>query len=135
MRSGEILGLEWERVDFKQDRILLWTLLLSWRVWGVDDAGVCLYHTPSYGRLAQRESTAFTRQGSLVRTQHRPPSCQTLIPSSIPRFYEKIRCAEAVFYFRQCGVKRLDGDGDQIPCEQLCRGVMYAGSVSSLGDP
>jgi len=32
-------------------------------------------------------------------------------------------------------VKRLDGDGDQIPCEQLCRGVMYAGSVSSLGDP
>ncbi len=26
-----------------------------------------------FGRLAQRESTAFTRQGSLVRTQHRPP--------------------------------------------------------------
>jgi hypothetical protein len=25
------------------------------------------------GRLAQRESTAFTRQGSLVRSQYRPP--------------------------------------------------------------
>jgi len=37
---------------------------------------------------------------------------------------EMVDCTEAVFYFRQCGVKRLDGDGDQIPCEQLCRGVM-----------
>ena len=26
-----------------------------------------------YGRLAQRESAAFTRQKSLVRSQHRPP--------------------------------------------------------------
>ena len=26
------------------------------------------------GRLAQRESTALTTQGSLVRTQYRPPS-------------------------------------------------------------
>ena len=30
--------------------------------------------TFGYGRLAQRESTRFTRVGSLVRSQHRPPS-------------------------------------------------------------
>src|SRR5215208_4036964 len=30
-----------------------------------------VYSRP-YGRLAQRESAAFTRQRSLVRTQHRP---------------------------------------------------------------
>lgn len=30
-------------------------------------------------------------------------------------------CAEARFYFSQCGVRRLDGDNDGVPCENLCR--------------
>ncbi len=30
-------------------------------------------------------------------------------------------CAEAKFYLTQCGLKRLDGDGDGIPCNSLCR--------------
>jgi hypothetical protein len=30
-------------------------------------------------------------------------------------------CAEAQFYFRQCGLSRLDGDHDGVPCERLCR--------------
>ena len=30
-------------------------------------------------------------------------------------------CAEAQFYFRQCGLSRLDGDRDGVPCERLCR--------------
>jgi hypothetical protein len=30
-------------------------------------------------------------------------------------------CAEAQFYLRQCGLTRLDGDGDGVPCETLCR--------------
>ena len=29
-------------------------------------------------------------------------------------------CQEADHYFRQCGVERLDGDHDGIPCERLC---------------
>ena len=29
-------------------------------------------------------------------------------------------CAEANFYLRQCGVSRLDGDGDGVPCEKIC---------------
>lgn len=29
-------------------------------------------------------------------------------------------CAEARFYLSQCGARRLDGDGDGVPCEQLC---------------
>ena len=29
-------------------------------------------------------------------------------------------CEEAQFYFRHCGVSRLDGDNDGIPCENLC---------------
>ena len=32
------------------------------------------YNSPNGGRLAQWESTVFTRQGSLVQIQHRPPN-------------------------------------------------------------
>jgi endonuclease YncB( thermonuclease family) len=30
-------------------------------------------------------------------------------------------CEEARMYLTQCGLSRLDGDGDGIPCESLCR--------------
>ncbi len=30
-------------------------------------------------------------------------------------------CAEARFYLNECGLSRLDGDKDGIPCESLCR--------------
>jgi len=30
-------------------------------------------------------------------------------------------CAEARFYLNQCGLSRLDGDKDGVPCEKLCR--------------
>lgn len=29
-------------------------------------------------------------------------------------------CAEARFHLAQCGLSRLDGDGDGVPCEALC---------------
>lgn len=29
-------------------------------------------------------------------------------------------CAEARFFLEVCGVSRLDGDGDGVPCESLC---------------
>ncbi|MFC7739092.1 excalibur calcium-binding domain-containing protein [Roseomonas sp. GCM10028921] len=34
---------------------------------------------------------------------------------------EMTNCAEARFYLNQCGVSRLDGDGDGVPCESICR--------------
>jgi len=33
---------------------------------------------------------------------------------------EMSSCEEAKFYLTQCGLSRLDGDGDGIPCEGLC---------------
>jgi len=30
-------------------------------------------------------------------------------------------CAEAIFYMEQCGLIRLDGDRDGVPCEKICR--------------
>lgn len=29
-------------------------------------------------------------------------------------------CDEAMFYLNQCGLGRLDGDGDGVPCESIC---------------
>lgn len=29
-------------------------------------------------------------------------------------------CAEARYFLEVCGVSRLDGDGDGVPCEALC---------------
>ena len=29
-------------------------------------------------------------------------------------------CAEANYYLEKCGVSRLDGDGDGVPCESIC---------------
>lgn len=33
---------------------------------------------------------------------------------------EMSSCEEAKYYFAQCGMKTLDGDGDGVPCEKLC---------------
>jgi hypothetical protein len=29
-------------------------------------------------------------------------------------------CQEAMYFLKQCGLTRLDGDGDGVPCESLC---------------
>ncbi len=29
-------------------------------------------------------------------------------------------CAEARYYLKECGLSKLDGDGDGIPCENVC---------------
>lgn len=34
---------------------------------------------------------------------------------------EMVSCEEAYHYLKVCGLTRLDGDGDGIPCEALCR--------------
>ena len=34
---------------------------------------------------------------------------------------EMTSCAEARFYLEKCGVTRLDGDGDGVPCSTLCK--------------
>lgn len=33
---------------------------------------------------------------------------------------EMVSCEEATFFLEQCGVSRLDGDGDGTPCESIC---------------
>lgn len=33
---------------------------------------------------------------------------------------EMASCEEAKYYLEHCGLTRLDGDGDGVPCESLC---------------
>ncbi len=37
------------------------------------------------------------------------------------RCSEMNNCSEAMFYLNQCGASRIDGDGDGVPCEAICR--------------
>ena len=48
---------------------------------------------------------------------------------------EMASCDEARFYLEQCGLSRLDGDGDGLPCEQLCRvsEQVRASAIKSVG--
>ncbi|MEX2352884.1 MAG: excalibur calcium-binding domain-containing protein, partial [Gammaproteobacteria bacterium] len=34
---------------------------------------------------------------------------------------EMTSCEEARFYLISCGLTRLDGDSDGVPCEAICR--------------
>ena len=34
---------------------------------------------------------------------------------------EMSSCEEAMYYLENCGLSRLDGDGDGVPCESLCQ--------------
>lgn len=34
---------------------------------------------------------------------------------------EMVSCSEARFHLESCGLTRLDGDGDNVPCEAICR--------------
>ncbi len=45
-----------------------------------------------------------------------PPTCGTKTTCG-----EMSSCGEARFFLTQCGITRLDGDGDGVPCERLCR--------------
>lgn len=35
--------------------------------------------------------------------------------------YEMVSCAETMQYLHDCGLTRLDRDGDGVPCEAICR--------------
>lgn len=86
--------------------------------------------------LGSAQSLPRTRSGDrpdLGGFPHKEPAGQLLhsdapVPSAQFKCEAKrycgqmISCEEARFYLTQCGVRRLDGDGDGIPCESLCGG-------------
>lgn len=51
----------------------------------------------------------------------RSPSSPDFVCGAKTYCREMHSCAEAKFHFEQCGLTRIDGDGDGRPCETLCR--------------
>ena len=69
-------------------------------------------------RLAQRETiqTSVPLAAALPSTDSEP-SC-----GAKSQCRQMTSCEEATHYLRTCGIRRLDGDGDGMPCEAICRG-------------
>jgi len=50
-----------------------------------------------------------------------PKSYQISFKCGTKRYCRQMSsCKEAYFYMNKCGLHRLDGDGDKIPCESIC---------------
>ncbi len=56
------------------------------------------------------------------RTSNRTAATGAVFTCGTKRYCrEMTSCKEAQFYLRQCGLTRLDGDKDGVPCEKICR--------------
>ena len=56
------------------------------------------------------------------RTELAPQNQGSFNCSGKTKCGEMRNCQEAKFYLYNCGLSRLDGDGDGVPCESLCGG-------------
>ena len=71
-------------------------------------------------RRAARAAKARAQRPEMVATKAR-----SSFTCGGKRFCQEIRtCAEAVFQLETCGLSRLDGDGDGVPCEALCKSAV-----------
>lgn len=69
------------------------------------------------GRAGQASAPSTTPSA-----QRSSPAASSAFSCGVKRYCrEMASCAEARFYLSQCGLSRLDGDRDGVPCESLCR--------------
>lgn len=79
-------------------------------------SGVGLWGLPESQRVPPWE----WRRGAIGEGV-KPPAPRSLACGSKRYCREMTSCEEARFHLEQCGLTRLDGDGDGVPCEALCR--------------
>ena len=88
-----------------------------------------LWALPEAERTPPWEWRAARRTGEASTTAATPAAPSRSLPAASSGFAcgakqycrEMVSCAEARFYLQQCGLSRLDGDRDGVPCETLCR--------------
>lgn len=88
-----------------------------------------LWALPEAERTPPWEWRAARREGGTGQNVEASPTPTRSSPSASSGFTcggkqycrEMTSCAEARFYLQQCGLSRLDGDRDGVPCETLCR--------------
>ncbi len=74
-----------------------------------------LWGLPEYERVAPWDWRRGVRTPTIVSD---PPEAFTCGTKTYCR--EMVSCKEARFYLRSCGLSRLDGDNDGMPCEAIC---------------
>jgi hypothetical protein len=62
-----------------------------------------------------------TAVAAAERTPQAPGPAERFTCGTKKTCAEMASCAEAKFYLEHCGLARLDGDKDGIPCESRCR--------------
>lgn len=81
-----------------------------------------LWNSPS-GQMvsdeAQEKALAF--EGTEVKLAPAPEPAAVFSCGGKSTCGQMANCAEARFYLTECGLKKLDRDGDGTPCESLCR--------------
>ena len=61
------------------------------------------------------------RKGSRSATSEEPKENSPQYECGTKRYCKEMSsCEEAKYYLEHCGLTRLDGDGDGVPCESLC---------------
>jgi endonuclease YncB( thermonuclease family) len=75
-----------------------------------------LWSLPEYERVPPWEY----RNGKRRESGHEDPA-PAFQCGSKSYCREMVSCDEARFYLGSCGLVRLDGDGDGVPCEAICR--------------
>lgn len=86
-------------------------------------AGTGLWGLPKSDREAPWEWRRRRRGAARPSRETSPPSDPMPAECGRKHLCKEMRsCAEALFHLNECAVRTLDGDGDGVPCEQLCRG-------------
>lgn len=62
------------------------------------------------------------KKGKIRKLTSNSPYSGHFGPCGTKRYCKQMRsCEEAYYFLKQCGLSRLDRDGDGVPCEALCR--------------
>ena len=85
------------------------------------EAGIGLWSLPQSQDIPPWEWRRNGRQTSATALASAPPAA-SFVCGRKTYCREMTSCDEARFYLERCGLSRIDGDGDGVPCEQICRG-------------
>lgn len=72
-------------------------------------------------RAAERDGQRQAASGSVAPQATRLSTANGFTCGTKRYCREMTNCAEARFHLSQCGLSRLDGDSDGVPCESICR--------------
>lgn len=110
-------GHAWVYRQFSDDRVLL-ELEAEARaagrgIWGLPESE----RVPPWEWRRQKKGTHRAKSGGDAKRPEPSLEC-----GSKHSCREMATCSEARFHLNECGLSRLDGDGDGVPCEAICAG-------------